>query len=227
MLLAVFIFIKDAYSAIAFVQSRSTDAGNVSSATLAFNSNNAGGNLIVAGIRVGGAPTLSSIADSNGNTYKQAVAYQQTGDPHWTYIYYAMNVAAGANSVTVTLTSTAILRFAIHEYSGCNKANVLDQTKSAQADTGTTLDTTNASATSQNNELIFAMGTGGNTDTFTAGANYTIREHVGGDKLATEDRIVTAAGTYNSTMTINANDKWAISLATFIDDQSKFFQVFE
>ena len=86
-------------------------------------------------------------------------------------IYYARNIAAGANTVTVTLnTATPYVDTRVAEYSGLDPANPLDVTSSgggdsAQPDSGVATTTT---AT----ELVIGAGT--TTGVFTgAGSSYT------------------------------------------------------
>src|SRR4051812_47795556 len=56
---------------ISFVQSKSLDAGSVSTASLAFNSANTAGNFIVVAVRMGGTGKTVNITDSAGNTNYQ------------------------------------------------------------------------------------------------------------------------------------------------------------
>jgi hypothetical protein len=73
-------------------------------------------------------------------------------------VFYAKNVAGGANTVTATF-ATAISSFGllyIHEYSGIDKVDPLDVTKSA---TGTaSAMTTGTVATTNASDLLFGAG---------------------------------------------------------------------
>src|SRR5205807_860937 len=148
-------------SPIAFVQSASVDAGVAVATSLAFTTNTTAGNLIVVAIRVG-PPTTTTVAvkDSNGNSYTLARSQVQTTDRHQTWVYYANNIAAGPTTVTVTLSTTATLRVAIHEYSGLNTVAPLDQTTSAQGNG--TAPTSGSVTTTAASELLFGMGSSAN-----------------------------------------------------------------
>lgn len=96
--------------------SATSSTGNVASLLLAFGSNNVAGNSIVAvcGVGVSNVPTM---ADSAGNTYRKIVS-QSLPAPR-VDIFLAVNVAAGANTVTCTNTGAASsMAITIYEFSG-------------------------------------------------------------------------------------------------------------
>jgi hypothetical protein len=90
---------------ISFVQTNSRDSGDASTSNaFAFNSNNTAGNLIVAVVNWGTATSAtSSITDSPGNVYTSAIGpiNQAGGGGTYVQIFYAKNIAGGANTVTV------------------------------------------------------------------------------------------------------------------------------
>src|SRR2546422_619320 len=112
------------------VQHASKDAGVTLSSSLAFSSNNTAGNWVGVVIRAGHSGQAFAVSDTRGNAYRQAVLFNQTldtpnGDTFG--IFYAENVAGGANTVTVSESiSNNTLRFAILEYSGLATTNSLD-----------------------------------------------------------------------------------------------------
>ena len=192
--------------AIAFVQSASRDTG-ASPLALAFGSNNTAGNFIVVAIRLGSATIVPTVADSQGNTYTEDRRQVQTTDGHRTFIFSAPNIAAGANTVTVTFSGGVTCRFAIHEYSGLATSSVLDQVNSAEDDTNTAWSSGDVTTT-QADELLFGFASGQNSQArlVTKGAAYTLREYITVDlafRIISEDRIVAATGTYNANWTIN------------------------
>src|SRR6266436_9324255 len=134
-LLALFIFLPWsplARGGIALVQHASKDAGTTSSASLAFGSNNTAGNWVGVCIRAGVSGQTFTVTDSKGNTYNQAIQFNETSNGNTLGIFYAENIAGGANTVTVSDTTSSALRFAIFEYSGIAKAGSLDGTATAQ-----------------------------------------------------------------------------------------------
>ena len=114
---------------IKLVQHTSVDDGiaSLSSASLAFPANNTVGNWIGVGIRVGEPNETITVKDSKGNTYHNATQINQTGDGDTLAIFYAENIAAGANTVTVSVSSADTLRFAILEFSGVAPSGSIDQ----------------------------------------------------------------------------------------------------
>ncbi|HXP80777.1 MAG TPA: hypothetical protein VN976_12810, partial [Verrucomicrobiae bacterium] len=94
-----------AQGGIALVQHTSKDAGTTTSSSLAFKSNNAAGNWIAVAIRAGRSNQVFTITDSALNTYHKAVQFNVTVDApngDTLAIFYAENIAGGANTVTVS-----------------------------------------------------------------------------------------------------------------------------
>src|ERR1700736_5907856 len=124
-----------AQSNVVLVQHASKDAGTTTSSSLAFNANNTAGYWIGVCIRAGHSGQVFTVTDSKGNTYHKAVQLNVTVDPpngDTLGIFYAENIAGGANTVTVSDTILGTLRFAILEYSGVATANSLDTTAAVQ-----------------------------------------------------------------------------------------------
>jgi hypothetical protein len=193
------------------VQGAAVDAGVGTVGSLAFGADNTAHNLIIVAVRVGTPSPQVTVTDSRGNSYQLAGAQDQTSDGSRVLIYYASNVAAGASTVRVQLSGSATLRFGVYEYSG---VSTLDRVASAQGNTGTSLDTGSPPTTSQSGELVFTLGMTGDPVTYAAGAGYTQR-HVVAGKFLTEDRVVSAVGSYHGTATISPTSLWAIVVATF------------
>ncbi len=71
--------------------------------------------------------TVSGITDTRGNTYVLAIG-PTTGTGLRQSIYYAKNIVAGSNTVTVTFSkAAAFVDVRVLEYSGLDTANPLDQ----------------------------------------------------------------------------------------------------
>lgn len=207
----------------AFVQANGTgEAGSDTNVAHAYTTNNTAGNLLV--LAVGWSPTataISTVTDSAGNTWTQVSTNSPVDVSGGTFgfaVYYALNCAAGANTVTVTWGSAVTNKaLACAEYSGIATASAFDvSVGQAQASVGTGTDAvttgTSASATTQANDLIVAfqlhrtVGNGMN-----AGTNYTLR---GGGALASdgsfydvflEDRNLATATTFAGTFTQNVD----------------------
>jgi hypothetical protein len=202
---------------IKLVQHASKDAGTTNSSALAFASNNAAGNFIAVIIRAGKSGQVISVSDSHSNTYKQAALLNMTLDGETDAIYYAENIAGGANTVTVSDNIAAgTLRFAILEYSGVALSSSIDNAAVAEG-TGTAPATANA-PTSWGGDLLLSAVTTANTATYTAGSGYKIEDFVPAEpntKLADEDQIQAAAGNASAGATIGASDSWGAVFAAF------------
>src|SRR5947207_1827852 len=96
--------VGSAPSGITLIQHTGKDAGTTTSSSLVFTAANTAGNWIGVAIRAGNANQVFTVTDSRGNTYRKAVQFNVTLDApngNSTAIYYAENIAGGANTVTV------------------------------------------------------------------------------------------------------------------------------
>src|SRR5438445_400141 len=202
---------------IALVQHVGKDAGTTTTSTLAFASSNTAGNFIGVAVRGGlSSAQVFTITDSNGNTYKQAAQVGYTGSAVTSAIYYAENIKGGANTVTVSMTVSGPLRFAILEYSGVAASGSLDATAVNTA-TSSAPNSGNLTTTVSGDLLLATVGTT-NPAMFTAGTGYTIRDFVPAEpntKLISEDQIQTTAGVASASASLGASDTWGAVLAAF------------
>src|SRR5262249_5445177 len=102
-------FTVTAASSITLIQHASVDAGGTS-APLAFPTSNTAGNFIAVVVRAFMTNQTITVTDSRGNTYVRAVQFNN-GSDDTVAMYYAQNIGAGANTVTVALSISASLRF--------------------------------------------------------------------------------------------------------------------
>jgi len=131
-------------------------------------------------------------------------------------IFYAENISAGANTVTVSDTITATLRIIILEYTGVATANSLDVTAAAQG--SSTSPNSGNLTTSSSGELLLGAVVTADSASFTAGSQFVIRTHVPSEpntKLIAEDQIQSVAGSAAATASLGASDPWGAVLATF------------
>ena len=139
--------------------------------------------------------TVSGVTDSRGNTYTLAIG-PTTGTGLRQSIYYAKNIAAGSNTVTVAFNkAAAFVDVRVLEYSGLDTVNPLDKTAGA-AGSGTNA-SSGAATTTSANELIF--GAGMTVARFTgAGTGFTSRIITTPDTDIAEDQTVAATGSYSA-----------------------------
>jgi hypothetical protein len=197
---------------VKFVQVNSKTSTSASSLATPYRSAQTAGNLNI--VVVGWNDTasgVSSVTDSNGNTYTRAIG-PTAGTALTQSIYYAKNVAAGSNTVTVTFNKTAIYPdVRVLEYSGADTANPLDVTAAAVG-TGLAANSGSASTTSLN-ELIFAAGM--TFDVYNApGSGFTNRVITNFGDIA-EDATVAGTGLYSATASVRASAPWVMQIAAF------------
>jgi hypothetical protein len=199
-------------------QVNSADAGSVTSATLSFPAGTTAGNAIVVGVRLGSAVAFStvSVSDDKGNTYVRDVQVDDSVSGNQMEIFSAANVAGGTVVVTVTLTGGAVaLRWGVCEYQGLVTSAPLDKTSTNNPNaSNTSLNSNNTATTANANDLLVGVGmTRNNTVTFTAGTGYALRFQA--NKIALEDKSVSATGAYNATETISVADTWMMAVAAY------------
>jgi len=175
-----------------------------------------GGNLNV--VIVGwsdSTATVSSVIDSKGNVYSVAVGPMVVSGAVSQSIYYAKNIAgasAGANTVTVTFSTTASYPdIRILEYSGLDLNNPLDAFTGGVG--STTISDSGAVTTSNANDLLVGANTV-LTRTTAAGTGYTSRV-ITGDGDVAEDQLVSAAGSYHATATVPDGGAWVMQVVAF------------
>ena len=157
-------------------KANAASTGSVATLAKAFTSNNAAGNTII--VQAGcGNGTAMTVADSLGNTYTSAIQ-SANSTTFEAQIFYAVNIASGANTVTVTNAgTTASMALEIYEVSGL-LTQVLAQPDQSTNVTGTSATPTGpALAPSQANSIAFmsiAVGTAAQASSVTAGTNWTL-----------------------------------------------------
>ncbi len=194
----------------AYVQGASAQVGSGTTASVAFPGANTAGNLIVAYVVWNNTGTVT-VSDSKGNTYTAGTARQTWGSNFSSEVFYAPNIAGGANTVKATF-GTALTSFGIvyaHEYSGLATASPVDVSASAVGTTASM--SSGAVSTTSANDLLFAAGVSSDTVT-TPGTGFTAR--LTGFGNLTEDRLASTTGSYAGTATQNGTT-WVMQLLAF------------
>jgi glucose/arabinose dehydrogenase/chitodextrinase len=195
------------------VRAKEITSGTLNS--LAFNSANTAGNLIVVYLAWSNTSGVS-ITDTQGNAYTSVGSRTTWGasSDRSSQVFYAKNIAGGSNTVRVTF-ATAISSWAdmyIHEYSGVDTADPLDV---SAVNKGTTAAMNSGSATTTNaDDLIFGAGAS-SSNVNRGGTGFTSRSTSFGNR--TEDKNVTAKGPYNATANQNGNT-WVMHMVAFKAD---------
>ena len=189
-----------------------TPTGTATTVPVAFPLAQAAGNLNI--VVVGWNDTsaaVSSVVDSRGNTYTRAVG-PTAGSGLQQSIYYAKNIAAGSNTVTVTFNKAATLPdIRILEYSGLSTSNPLDVTASG---TGSGQSASSGSATTtSSSELVFGAGTTAGTFSV-AGPGFTTVMFTP-DSDNAEQKLVSGTGSYSASASLTYSAAWVMQMATF------------
>lgn len=215
-----------AFAAPSFVQSSGSDDDSQDIyISQAFSTNNTAGNTIIVAFSWGGSDT-ATCSDTRGNTYANATFDYDSSNGQALGVCYASNIAAGANTVTVTRVgggSVGYRRIIVHEYSGLLAASPVDDsaTNIANGTTGTDNITSTSVTTTVNGGLIFGvvMDDDGTTG-ISAGTGFTQRHTVhrawgNSDDLATQDLTQSSAGAVTSTQTFADPHRYLAQVVAF------------
>jgi len=153
--------------------------------------------------------TIQTVNDSAGNSYQLAIG-PTSGTALRQSIYYAPNIVAGANTVTVTFSQAASFPdVRVLEYQGIT---TLDVTAGASGNGASA--SSGAATTTSANELIFGANTVATT-TQAAGDGFTSRIATAPDGDIALDKVVTATGSNIATSTLSSAGAWVMQMATF------------
>jgi hypothetical protein len=195
--------------------------------TCAFSSNNIAGNSIIVALGMGevdnGSTITLAVTDSQGNIYTRAGSASQSTTLE-AAIFYATNIAAGANTITTTIagasSSNTAIGVEIYEVWGLiAQTGALDQTATGNS-AGSTAPATGAISPVVPNELfIAAISAAGGT--ITAGTNWTLDSgslSPTGTNLVSfgvESRLHTGFLSLTPSGTLSVSNAWAMAAASF------------
>lgn len=201
------------------IQSSGTAVLGLGSTSAVWSQNTVNGNLVVVGVTLTNAATLgtvTSITDTQGNTYNKAVSGTKSSSLVSVIdeeIWYAANIVGGAGSVTVNHTIDNCGMY-VREYNGWN---TLDGTQSAIGSSATP--NTGTVNTNFGTELL-VVSTGddkGVTQTWTAAGKYA--DMVGTATTLTgismEDALQLGTAAQTGTLTLGATADWVALFASF------------
>jgi len=159
-------------AAVLVQQNNAACLGCSSRLSVSFPSNVASGDLLVVGVVVGEASfALSSLSDSLGSSFTQAVA-STSAPPPIVYIYYATFYKSGAEVVTAAFTAAAPAEsIYIYEVSGVKTAGLATATGSG---TGTLISTSSSVSFQAGAFLLGVIGMNSFGGNATAGTGFSI-----------------------------------------------------
>ncbi len=210
----------NADAAVSFVQG-GTGSLSRSNATFTFSSAQQAGDLNVIAVGLPSGSQISTVTDSAGNTYSQAVLTtipsEQSGAGAWEIIYYAPNIraaAAGTNTVTVAFgLSPGGVKVNVAEYSGIATSSPLDVTAGATGAFSRTGGTASSGPATTTNASDLLIGAYWSSVSGAGGTSYVVR--VGSGVSFVEDQTVATTGSYAATASSATQGWWVMQLASF------------
>jgi fibronectin type 3 domain-containing protein len=167
------------------------------------------GNLNLVFVGWTGAAQVQNVTDSRGNGYQLAAGPTASGTVSQA-VFYAANILAGANTVTVTFDSAATQAdVRVAEYTGVDSINPIDTGVEGSGNSATS-NSGNVTTTNALDTLVAGNYT--STGTSGPGAQYTQRLLTAPNGNILEDRAVTAVGSYNATAPLNASGLWVMQM---------------
>ena len=222
MLLACLLLPAMAAGQVSSVQVNSSDAVRVNRSVVAvpFTAVQAAHNLNVVAVGWNDTSTsVVSVTDSNGNAYALAATTESTPVPAPSdlqlgvsqAIYYAKDINAGINTVTVTFNqTTAVQSVRIVEYTGLDTVSPLD---TSVGNNGTALIADSGAVTTNSaNDLLFGAGT--ITTGFTAAGTGFTTVLINGLSDIVEDQVVATAASHNATAALTSG-AWVMQMVAF------------
>lgn len=207
--------------AIAFVQSAKATANGASTIDVSLTGVGAGNTLIsyASLYKSGGSATYTGVS-GGGATWNNRQATQQS--EKYSSIWEGQSSTGGSVTVTHTPSVSADLACVVAEFSGLVTTGAYDV--SAEDTSGFGSDTapnsTATATTAEGDELLVGIMThNGATISATPGGSFTqLSDILSGASTAVcaaAYRIVSATGTYSSTWTLGASQRWCCAIATF------------
>ncbi len=200
-----------------FVQSAFSDPQTPSSTvTATFTKAQTAGNLNV--IIVGWNDTanaVNAVSDSVGNAYTLAVGPTALTGFLSQAIYYAKNIASASAGNVVTVKFTGAAAFPdvrILEYAGIDTSIAVDRVAAASG--STSVSDSGALQTSNASDLLVA-GNMVYTASVAPGTGFTQRIVTTPDGDSVEDRVVSAAGSYDATESLSSSGPWIMQMVAF------------
>jgi len=191
----------------AFVQAiGNAVGGSVSTYSVSFPGNTTAGDVILVGFDYTGGLTVTSVTDTQGNTFLPVGGQLTSPGGSSSSLYYAKNIRGGADTVTVTVSAaTGGIELYLAEYTGIDTVNPIDAQAGAVGFAGT-VSSGNATTTVAG-DIIFGYCLA--DWSCTVGTGFAARSTLNHNLI--EDMVAGSAGSYAATGT--ANNGWTMHMA--------------
>lgn len=156
------------------------------------------------------APPISSVTDTNGNTYTLASVTGPTTNK--TAIYYCSGVIAGADTLTVTFSGAInYASIAVAEYRSLGAFDAASSSFGASSGPATSGNLT----TTQSGDVVIGFSEMNSADLNAIETGYTNRLETTDSKIILADSTAGAAGSYAFTQTLTASCSWDVVAVAF------------
>jgi hypothetical protein len=206
------------------VQSAQNSSGSAASLNKPFTSGNVAGNAIVVIAQWANSSTITmGVADSNLNTYSTLRGPDSNGADGASgsrqQIWLATNIAAGANTVTITPSANVAMMLIIIEIQNLSLLSTFDQSNWNDSVTATTSMTSGNITTTQATELLINFGgTESGADTITNGSGWQPIQNTSdvthAQTLMAQYQVVTNINTFNGSATISPASTWSMGIVS-------------
>jgi hypothetical protein len=155
-------------------------------------------------VSVGSGSAISSITDSQGNTFTQVGSDLTSPGGNKNRVYYANNILGGADTVTITLSTSNFMEVFLSEYSGVDTVNPVDVTVGNTGVAGSV--TSGIATTTTPGDKIYGFCFG--DWSCLVGSGFTVRSNLNNNLV--EDMTATTIGSYAATA--SANNGWSMRM---------------
>jgi len=165
---------------------------------------------------------ISSVTDGSGDTFTRGLAtsifHNVSGSGFYDNFYYAKSTAGGTTSLTLNFSGgSTYLLVAVGEVAGLDPAAPLDQSGYHESLTATTAWSSAAVTTTAANEYLFSWAaTEASRVTCSSPASgWVIESQTNPATVCLLDRVVSATGSYQASVTASTAGNYAMEIATF------------
>jgi hypothetical protein len=168
---------------------------------------------------------ISSVTDGSADTFTRglttSIYHNVAGSATYTNFYYAKSTAGGTTSLTLNFSGgSTYLLVAVAEVAGLDHSTPLDQSGFHESLTATTAWASAAVTTTAANEYLFSWAAteASNPTCASPASGWTIESQTNdpsGSTVCLLDRVVSATGSYQASVTASTAQNYAMEIVTF------------
>ena len=165
---------------------------------------------------------ISSVTDGSGDAFTRglttSIYHNVSGSATYTNFYYAKSTAGGTTSLTLNFSGgSTYLLVAVAEVAGLDPAAPLDQSGFQESLTATAAWSSAAVTTTAANEYLFswAASEAGSVTCSSPASGWTIESQTNPATVCLLDRVVSATGSYQASVTPSTAQNYAMEIVTF------------